>query len=104
MQDATDFASWPVKELRRFLQEHGVDTTGIVEKPDLVARAQQASAARSDVDFAAAPPGYVFDPSSGYFYNSDTCMYWHKSGSYYSSSTGLWYSFDGSKFVQCSVG
>ncbi len=33
-----DYASWPIKELRRFLTERGQDPAGIVEKADLVAR------------------------------------------------------------------
>ncbi|KIZ04688.1 hypothetical protein MNEG_3275 [Monoraphidium neglectum] len=40
----TDYASWPIKELRRFLQERGQDTAGIVEKGDLVARVREAAA------------------------------------------------------------
>jgi hypothetical protein len=34
--DAVDYSSWPVKELRRFLTERGVDSSSIVEKGDLV--------------------------------------------------------------------
>ena len=37
-QEADDYASWPVKELRRFLQERGVDLGGIVDKSELVAK------------------------------------------------------------------
>lgn len=37
-QDADDYASWPVKELRRFLQERGMDLGGIVDKSELVAK------------------------------------------------------------------
>ena len=37
----TDFSSWPVRELVRFLKENGVDATGIVEKGDLVSRAAE---------------------------------------------------------------
>ena len=33
-----DYATWPIKELRRFLAERGVDSSGIVEKGDLVAQ------------------------------------------------------------------
>lgn len=39
-----DYASWPIKELRRFLQERGQDTSGIVEKQDLVARVKEEAA------------------------------------------------------------
>jgi CD2 antigen cytoplasmic tail-binding protein 2 len=34
--DVVDYSSWPVKELRRFLTERGVDSSSIVEKGDLV--------------------------------------------------------------------
>ena len=37
-QEADDYASWPVKELRRFLQERGADLGGIVDKSELVAK------------------------------------------------------------------
>ena len=38
--DQVDYSSWPVKELRRFLTERGVDPSGIVEKNDLVSQAR----------------------------------------------------------------
>jgi hypothetical protein len=34
--EGVDYSSWPVKELRRFLKERGVDSSSIVEKGDLV--------------------------------------------------------------------
>ena len=37
-QEADEYASWPVKELRRFLQERGADLGGIVDKSELVAK------------------------------------------------------------------
>lgn len=36
--EQVDYATWPIKELRRFLTERGVDASGIVEKADLVAQ------------------------------------------------------------------
>ncbi|GBF95150.1 hypothetical protein Rsub_07734 [Raphidocelis subcapitata] len=42
--DDDGYDSWPIKELRRFLQERGEDTAGIVEKADLVARVRAAAA------------------------------------------------------------
>lgn len=36
--EQVDYATWPIKELRRFLTERGVDTVGVVEKADLVAQ------------------------------------------------------------------
>lgn len=38
-QPATDFSSWPIREIVRFLKENGVDAAGIVEKGDLVSQA-----------------------------------------------------------------
>eukprot|EP00879_Flechtneria_rotunda_P017982 GHRR01018846.1.p1 GENE.GHRR01018846.1~~GHRR01018846.1.p1 ORF type:complete len:465 (+),score=234.70 GHRR01018846.1:373-1767(+) len=35
-EPAVDYASWPVKELRRFLTERGLDSSSIVEKQELV--------------------------------------------------------------------
>lgn len=34
--EGVDYSIWPVKELRRFLTERGVDSSSIVEKGDLV--------------------------------------------------------------------
>ncbi len=36
--EQVDYSTWPIKELRRFLTERGVDASGIVEKADLVAQ------------------------------------------------------------------
>ena len=36
--EEVDYASWPIKELRRFLTERGSDAAGIVDKADLVAK------------------------------------------------------------------
>jgi chemotaxis protein histidine kinase CheA len=36
-QPQVDYGSWPVKELRRFLTERGVDSSSLVEKAELVA-------------------------------------------------------------------
>eukprot|EP00887_Chlorella_sp_A99_P003863 scaffold11.g3863.t1 len=77
-EDTTDYGSWPIKELRRFLTERGVDPSSIVEKGDLVARA---------------PAGYAYDPSTGMWYSGDAGMYWDpKSGGFYSQ--GCWYAWD----------
>jgi hypothetical protein len=37
-EDATDYASWPLAELRRFLVENGEDASSCVEKADVVAK------------------------------------------------------------------
>ena len=36
--EGVDYSTWPVKELRRFLTERGINASGIVEKADLVAQ------------------------------------------------------------------
>ena len=33
-----DYASWPIKELRRFLTERGEDSSGCTEKAELAAK------------------------------------------------------------------
>ena len=41
------------------------------------------------------PLGFVFDPSSSYYYNAESGMYYDaKSGAYFSATDGQWYSFD----------
>ena len=98
-QETTDYASWPVKELRRFLQERGHDVTGTVEKADLVAQA--AAAEEPEGGPAVAPTGFQLDPASGYYSNPDTGMYWDsKSGGFCDSSSGRWYTFDGQQYVE----
>uniref|UniRef100_A0A7S2VV17 OCRE domain-containing protein n=1 Tax=Chlamydomonas chlamydogama TaxID=225041 RepID=A0A7S2VV17_9CHLO len=99
-QQGTDFSSWPIKELKRYLQEHGVDPSRFVEKSDLAARAgevEAAAAAESAAQAAvfSAPPGYVFDPSTGYFQNAETGLYFDgNTGAYYNGSTGQWLHYD----------
>ena len=44
MPDATNYASWPIKELRRFLAERGESAAGITEKAELVAAVQRLAA------------------------------------------------------------
>ncbi|KAK9818356.1 hypothetical protein WJX72_011218 [[Myrmecia] bisecta] len=103
-QDAeVDYSRWPIKELQRFLRERGVDSTGIVDKAELVAKVKEAAAKGPEGEVAAAPPSYVFDPNTGYFYSSAADMFWDaNTGGFYSSNTGLWYSFDeaSQQFVQ----
>ncbi len=41
------------------------------------------------------PSGFVFEPSSKYYYNAESGMYYDaSSGAYFSSSDGQWYSYD----------
>ena len=96
-EPATDYSSWPVKELRRFLQERGRDISGTVEKADLVAQVTAAAASGPDGGNIEAPAGFQFDPSSGYFSNPETGMYWDSSsGAFCDGVSGKWYSLDAS--------
>ncbi|GLC52767.1 hypothetical protein PLESTB_000665900 [Pleodorina starrii] len=123
--DAVDYGSWPIKELKRLLQERGVDSSGFVEKADLVAKVRQVVDAAPTAGAAApgagsaggggggsdgafvAPPGYVFDPSSGYFFSEDSGMYYDtSSGGYCQAATGKWFYLDAScgSFVEWKQG
>jgi hypothetical protein len=42
---ASDLSSWSIRELKRFLHQHGVDTSRCTERRELVALAQQTAAA-----------------------------------------------------------
>ncbi|GAB4814666.1 hypothetical protein N2152v2_001712 [Parachlorella kessleri] len=95
--DGTDYDSWPIKELRRFLTERGQDAAGIIDKADLVTKVKEVAAADSAAA-AEAPPGYAFDPASGYWYSSESGLYWDaSSGGFYNGESGKWYSYDASK-------
>ena len=101
IQDTTDYSAWPIKELRRFLQERGQDVRGTVEKADLAAQAAAAAAQGPAGNAADAPAGFRFDPASGYHSNPDTGMYWDStSGGFCDSSSGKWYTFDGQQYVE----
>lgn len=106
--DTVDYSSWPIKELRRFLEERKVPTTGLVEKSDLVAKVEEAVAAMSTgttTDPFSAPPGYVFDPASGYFHSMEAGMYYDpNSGGYCQASTGQWYTLDAAGQFQAYAG
>jgi len=85
--DATDYSSWPVKELQRFLRERGQDPTGAVEKSDLVAQVKAA---------ASVPSGYVFHAESGYYWGAADSMYYHaETGHYYNPVSSEWCYWDG---------
>lgn len=101
VEDTTDYSSWPIKELRRFLQERGHDVTGTVEKADLVAQAVAAAAQGPEGNATDAPAGFHFDPASGYYSNPETGMYWDSTSSgFCDSSSGKWYTFDGQQYVE----
>jgi len=102
-EDKTDYSSWPIKELRRFLEERGVDPSGIVEKGELVAKVLEASTrgnkgslgkAAAAAVHAQAPAGYAFDPSSGMWHSAESGMFWDSNtGGFYNPADGKWYSF-----------
>lgn len=77
------------------------DTSGIIEKSDLVARVKQTAAAskqkgKNDQAAYHVPPGYVYDPSSQMWYSEESQMYFDtKSGGFCSAADGKWYSYDG---------
>ncbi|KAG2483126.1 hypothetical protein HYH03_018016 [Edaphochlamys debaryana] len=107
---AVDYASWPIKELKRLLKERGIDSSSLVEKGDLVARVQQAMAeapqrgggmgpggpgGAGGAGSFDAPPGYRFDPGTSYFYNEDTGMYFDPAtGAYGQAATNKWFYLD----------
>ena len=62
---AVDYASWPTRELKRFLEECGVDCCSVVEKGELVSRVRELADAGPEADAFSAPTGYAFDPAAG---------------------------------------
>lgn len=103
--DTTDYGSWPVKELQRFLREHGQDPSGAVEKSDLVERVRGVAAAGPAR--TAVPAGYLFHAESGYYWGAADSMYFHaESGKYYNPLNGAWCSWDAAtgKFMPVPTG
>lgn len=107
--DTTDYDSWPIKELRRYLAERGADAAGAVEKADLVARVREvaaaAPAARGDAKSGGgavrAPPGYAFDPGSKMWFSQDSGMFWDPaSGGFYNPQDSKWYSWANGSWVE----
>eukprot|EP00798_Chlamydomonas_sp_ICE-L_P009845 gene9845-7732_t len=106
------YGKWPIKELKRFLGERGVDASNIVEKMDLVAQVRKVAAQGPEgapaQEFSApggregtGVQGYVFDPHSGYFSNPETGMYYDaSSGAYYQAASGKWFRKEGDSFVE----
>ncbi|GLI71081.1 hypothetical protein VaNZ11_015992 [Volvox africanus] len=105
--DTVDYASWPIKELKRILQERGVDPSGFVEKGDLVSKIKEVvdgvgpagagagGIGSGNVSAFVAPAGYVFDPSSGYFYSEESGMYYDiNTGGYCQAASGQWFYLD----------
>lgn len=103
-QPAVNYTSWPIKELRRFLQERGQSSAGIVDKSELVSKVAQLAAQGPEGATAesAVPEGYSYDATSGYFYSTEADLYYDKqSGAFYSSSAQKWYIYDAAgQFVE----
>lgn len=96
--DTSDYASWPIKELKRFCEEHGKSYQGITEKDDLVRLAAQCAtdskANEIDTDLSA-PAGYAFDPNSGLWWSSESQLYFDpKSGYYLNPTDSKWYAWN----------
>ena len=109
-QEKVDYASWSIKELRKFLIDGGQDATTFVEKSELVAAVEKlggnginsAAAVGSFKAQQAVPVGFAFDSGSGYWYNNETGMYFDQgSGVYFHNEK--WYRWDGQRYVEISL-
>ena len=89
--DAVDYATWPVSELKRLLTEAGCDISVCIDKDGLVEKARALDAKRAS---HAVPAGFVLDPASGYFMNTDTGWYFHQESHMYYKD-GKWFRADG---------
>eukprot|EP01025_Chloroclados_australasicus_P030145 TRINITY_DN3022_c0_g1_i2.p1 TRINITY_DN3022_c0_g1~~TRINITY_DN3022_c0_g1_i2.p1 ORF type:complete len:443 (-),score=70.03 TRINITY_DN3022_c0_g1_i2:304-1572(-) len=90
-QQQVDYHSWPIKELVRVLNEQGVKTTDILDKDQLVQMVQD-TIRKNNMD---APPGFVYDPSSQYFWNAQAEMFYEPVSAYFfSGQSRNWYVFD----------
>mmetsp|Transcript_20691 Transcript_20691/g.57429 ORF Transcript_20691/g.57429 Transcript_20691/m.57429 type:complete len:501 (-) Transcript_20691:441-1943(-) len=82
----TDMSTLPVKELQKFLQDRGVDVTGVLEKAELVEKAKAVSQV---------PEGYVYHAESGYYWGDQDSMYCEAiSGGFYNPVTQKWFHRD----------
>ena len=100
---AVDYASWPIKELRRFLTERGEDSAGCTEKSELVAKVQKiADRGPEGADEApVVPGGYMFDVGSSLYFSQESGMYYDPSTQgFFQPSEQKWYKFDGRHFVE----
>ena len=92
-----DYASWPIKELRRFLTERGEDSSGCTEKSELIAKVKLIAdqGPEGADELPQVPVGYMFDVSSGMYCNQETGLYFDPSSQgYYSASEQRWYRYD----------
>lgn len=87
-----DFASWPISELKRFLTEHHVDCSTVVEKTELIHLAKEAEKSSLRASTYRAPEGFVYHSESGYFYNEEQGLYYDgASCCFYDPRTTKWY-------------
>ena len=93
-EDATDYASWPVAELKRMLRERGLSAEGIAEKADLVQRVREAVAATAALTAPGLPDGgrgWAWDAASGYHFHAERQLYFHVESQAY---------FDGQRWLK----
>ena len=99
-QTRDDFKDWPLKELRRFIEERGDDIRKYTDKDQLLERvvelANSGPAGASDADAAAAaavlPAGYALDPGTGYYWNGVEQLYYDtKTRMFGVPATGQWF-------------
>ena len=91
-KDEVDFGSWPILELKRFLMERNIDCSSVVEKHELVQKAQEATQSATQSRSYQAPDGFVYHPDSGYFYNAESGLYYDgPSRCFYDPRTTKWY-------------
>lgn len=95
-EDATDYASWPLAELRRFLVENGEDASSCVEKADVVAKvAATAKRLHAETSWNPTACGYAFDASSGYYYCAASGLYYDPpSAGFFNHASNRWYTYD----------
>ena len=100
LESSAKFMEWPVKELKRFLAEHGKSCDGITEKSDLVALAVEISEGINAQKGVDPPAGYVYDPTSGYYWSSESKLYFDPaSAGYFNPISREWYRWNGTTWI-----
>ncbi len=78
-KEGTDFSDWPIKEIKRFCEEHGKTCTGITEKDELVRFASEVErdlAERVQKAASSSANGAIFDAKSGHWMSQDRLFFW----------------------------
>lgn len=97
-EDTTDYESWPIGELKRYLTENGVKSDDCIDKCDLAKRVRETAQRMQSAVDGCGMPGYTFDSASGYYYSASAGLYYDAStGGFYNGSTAKWYSYDSSE-------